>query len=143
MPAYTSITARNAATKCGLPFGLTSYWIEPSQLSHAGLAPCAGSSTTHNAQYFSLCDPVDFRVILPSVFGGDRGVTMAYPLSTRISSLIAIAAVACAIAVVLHPIANAQSLDNQQKCSREAKRAFEELRREYDAEVRGLQLKVD
>jgi hypothetical protein len=68
---------------------------------------------------------------------------MAYPLPTRISSLITIASVACSIAVVLHPIANAQSPDNQQKCSTEAKRAFEELRREYDAEVRGLQLKVD
>jgi hypothetical protein len=83
------------------------------------------------------------RVILPSVFGGDRGVTMAYPLPTRISSLITIAAVACAIAVVLHPIANAQLPDNQQKCSTEAKTAFEELRGEYNAEVKGLQLKVD
>jgi hypothetical protein len=82
------------------------------------------------------------RVILPSVFGGDLGVTMAYPLPTRISSLITIAA-ACAIAVVLNPIANAQSPDNQQKCSTEAKTTFEELRREYDAEVKGLQLKVE
>jgi hypothetical protein len=83
------------------------------------------------------------RVILPSVFGGDQGVTMAHPLSTRISSLIAIAVVACTIAVVFHSTANAQSPDPQQKCLTEAKRAFEELRREYDIEVRGLQLKVD
>jgi hypothetical protein len=68
---------------------------------------------------------------------------MAHPLSTRISPLITIAAVACTIAVVLHTIANAQSPDPQQQCSTEAKRAFEELRREYDGEVRGLQLKVD
>jgi hypothetical protein len=67
---------------------------------------------------------------------------MAYPLPTRISSLITIAA-ACAIAAVLNPIANAQSPDNQQKCSTEAKTTFEELRREYDAEVKGLQLKVE
>jgi hypothetical protein len=83
------------------------------------------------------------RVILPSVLGGDRGVTMAYPLPTQISSLISTAAAAFAVAVVLNPIANAQSSDNQQKCSAEAKRTFEELRREYDAEVKGLQLKVD
>jgi hypothetical protein len=68
---------------------------------------------------------------------------MAHPLSTRISSLITIAVVACTIAVVLHSTANAQSPDPQQKCLTEAKRAFEELRREYDIEVRGLQLKVD
>jgi hypothetical protein len=68
---------------------------------------------------------------------------MAHPLSTRISSLITIATVACAITIVLHPTANAQSADPQQQCSTEAKRAFEELRREYDAGVRGLQLKVD
>jgi hypothetical protein len=77
------------------------------------------------------------------VFGGDHGVTMAHPLSTRIASLITIAVVACTIAVVLHSTANAQSPDPQQKCSTEAKRAFEELRREYDTEVKGLQLKVD
>ena len=47
------------------------------------------------------------------------------------------------ITVILHPIANAQSPDPQQKCSTEAKTAFEELRREYDAELRGLQLTVD
>jgi len=58
-------------------------------------------------------------------------------------SLITITAAACAIAVVLGPIANAQSPDNQQTCSAEAKRTFEELRRDYDAEVKGLQLKVD
>jgi hypothetical protein len=68
---------------------------------------------------------------------------MARPLSTLISSLITIATVACTIAIVLHPTANAQSPDPQQQCSTEAKRAFEELRRTYDAEVRGLQLKVD
>jgi len=68
---------------------------------------------------------------------------MAYPFPTRIPSQIAIAAVACAIAVVPHPTAIAQSLDPQQQCSTEAKRAFAELRREYDTEVRGLQLKVD
>src|SRR3974390_917172 len=68
---------------------------------------------------------------------------MAYPLPTRIPSLIAIAAVACTIAVVPHPTANAQSPDPQQKCSTEAKKAFEELRREYESEVKGLQLKVD
>ena len=79
--------------------------------------------------------------MLPFVFGGDRGVTMTYPLP--ISSLITIATVACTIAIVLHPTANAQSADPQQQCSTEAKRTFEELRRTYDAEVRGLQLKVD
>ena len=68
---------------------------------------------------------------------------MTYPPPTRIFSLITITAAACAIAVVLSPIANAQSPDNQQKCSTEAKITFEELRREYDAEVKGLQLKVD
>lgn len=68
---------------------------------------------------------------------------MAHPLSTRIASLITIAVVACTIAVVLHSTANAQSPDPQQKCSTEAKRAFEELRREYDTEVKGLRLKVD
>jgi hypothetical protein len=47
------------------------------------------------------------------------------------------------ITVVLHPTATAQSPDAQQKCGTEAKIAFEELRREYDAEARGLQLKVD
>jgi hypothetical protein len=68
---------------------------------------------------------------------------MTRPRSTLMSSLITIAAVACTIAVVLHTIANAQSPDPQQQCSTEAKRAFEELRRTYDAEVRGLLLKVD
>ena len=68
---------------------------------------------------------------------------MANLLSTVISSLITIATVACTIAIVLCPTAIAQSPDPQQQCSTEAKRAFEELRREYDAEVRGLQLKVD
>src|ERR1700751_4034507 len=82
-------------------------------------------------------------VILPSVLGGDHGVTMAHPFSTRISSLITIGTVACTIAIVLHPTANAQLADPQQQCSTEAKRAFEELRREYAAGVRGLQLKVD
>jgi hypothetical protein len=77
------------------------------------------------------------------MFGGDHGVTMARLLSTLISSLITIATVACTIAIVLHPTANAQSPDAQQQCSTEAKRAFEELRRTYDAEARGLQLKVD
>ena len=67
---------------------------------------------------------------------------MARRRSTLISSLITIATVA-SIAIVLHPTANAQSPDPQQQCSTEAKRAFEELRRTYDAEVRGLQLKVD
>jgi hypothetical protein len=68
---------------------------------------------------------------------------MAHPLSKRIPSLITIATVACTIAVVLHPIANAQSPDPQQNCSTEAKRAFEELRRQYEVEVRGLQLRVE
>jgi hypothetical protein len=47
------------------------------------------------------------------------------------------------ITAVLHPTANAQSPDPQQKCATEAKIAFQDLRREYDAEARGLQLKVD
>jgi hypothetical protein len=68
---------------------------------------------------------------------------MAYPPPTRSLSLITITAAACAIAIVLGPTANAQSPDNRQTCSTEAKRIFEELRREYDAEVKGLQLKVD
>ena len=68
---------------------------------------------------------------------------MAHSLSTRMSSLITIAAVACTIAVVLHPTANAQSPDPQQQCSTEAKKVFEELRRTYEAEASGLQLKVD
>ena len=68
---------------------------------------------------------------------------MVHSLSTRMSSLITIAAIACMIAVVLHPTANAQSPDPQQQCSTDAKRVFEDLRRTYDAEVRGLQLKVD
>src|SRR6516164_4165482 len=68
---------------------------------------------------------------------------MTRPRSTLVSSLITIAAVACTIAVVLHTIANAQSPDPQQQCSTDAERAFKELRRTYDAEVRGLQLKVD
>ena len=68
---------------------------------------------------------------------------MAHLLSTLISSLIKLATVACTIAIALHPTAIAQSPDPQQQCSTEAKRASEELRREYDAEVRGLQLKVD
>jgi hypothetical protein len=68
---------------------------------------------------------------------------MARPRSTLISSLITIAAVACTIAVALHTIAKAQSPDSLQQCSMEAKRAFDELRREYDAEIKGLQLKVD
>src|SRR6516164_1934045 len=68
---------------------------------------------------------------------------MARPLSTLISSLITIATVACTIATVIHTTANAQSPNPQQQCSTEAKRGFEELRREYDAEVKGLQLKVD
>jgi hypothetical protein len=67
---------------------------------------------------------------------------MAHPLSTRIASLITIAVVACTIVVVLST-ANAQLPDPQQMCSTEAKRAFDELRREYDTEVKGLQLKVD
>jgi hypothetical protein len=77
------------------------------------------------------------------VFGGDLGVTMAHPLFTRILSLIRTAAVGFTIIAAPHLIANAQEPDAQQKCSTEAKRSFEELRREYDAEVRGLQLKVD
>src|SRR5580692_6272584 len=77
------------------------------------------------------------------VFGGEHGVAMARPRSALISSLITIATVACTIAIVLHPTANAQSPDPQQQCSTEAKRVFEDLRRTYDAEVRGLQLKVD
>jgi hypothetical protein len=81
-------------------------------------------------------------VILRSVFGGDHGITMAHPLSTRIASVITIAVVACTIVVVLSR-ANAQLPDPQQMCSTEAKRAFDELRREYNTEVKGLQLKVD
>ena len=52
-----------------------------------------------------------------------------------------IATVGCTIVIVLHPTANAQSPDPQQQCSTEAKRVFEDLRRTYDAEVRGLQLR--
>ena len=68
---------------------------------------------------------------------------MTHPFSTRTASLITIAAVSCMITAVLHPTANAQSPDPQQKCATEAKIAFQDLRREYDAEARGLQLKVD
>src|SRR6202020_3417856 len=68
---------------------------------------------------------------------------MARPVSALISSLMTIATVGCTIVIVLHPTANAQSPDPQQQCSTEAKRGFEDLRRTYDAEVRGLQLKVD
>ena len=95
-----------------------------------------------NTHYSAFAMPSTSRYTTIRV-RGDHGVTMAYPLPTRISSLITIAAAACAIAVVLNPIANAQSPDNQQKCSMEAKRTFEELRSEYDAEVKGLQLKVE
>jgi len=66
---------------------------------------------------------------------------MARPVSALISSLMTIATVGCTIVIVLHPTANAQSPDPQQQCSTEAKRVFEDLRRTYDAEVRGLQLK--
>jgi hypothetical protein len=109
----------------------------------ANYAPlnCKLASVLHKHATFSF----SFRrlgVILPSVFGGDHGVTMAHPLSTRIASLITIAVVASTTAVVLST-ANAQLPDPQQRCSTEAKRAFEELRREYDTEVKGLQLKVD